>query len=228
MKIAVIGTGMVGRALAGRLADVGHDVVVGTRDVKETLARTEPDVFGTPPFSKWLESNSGVRLVTFAEAGAHGELVVNATRGASALDSLAAVGAANLSGKMLLDVAVPLDFSQGMPPLLSVANTDSLGEQIQRAFPDARVVKSLNTVFVGVMIDPARVPGRHNIFVAGEDSNAKKTVQALLTEFGWPTDSILDLGGIKAARGTEMYMALYWMLYANVGTFDFNISVVKA
>lgn len=229
MKIAVLGTGMVGRALAGRLAGLGHDVVIGTRDVEQTLARSEPDNnFGHPPYADWRQANPAVRLVPFPEAGAHGELVVNATAGTASLDALAAVRSENLAGKVLVDLALPLDFSQGMPPRLTVANTGSLGEQIQRAYPEAHVVKALNTVFVNVMIDPARLPGRHNIFVAGDDAGAKKTVMDLLGEFGWPEEAIVDLGGIQAARATEMYMRLYFTLVGALDTFEFNIALVRA
>jgi F420-dependent NADP oxidoreductase-like protein len=99
MKIGVLGTGMVGRALAGRPAGLDHDVVIGTRDVEQTLARTDPDAMGNPPYAEWQKGNQAVRLVPFAEAGAHGELIVNATSGAGALAALEAAGASNLSGK---------------------------------------------------------------------------------------------------------------------------------
>lgn len=229
MRIAVIGTGMVGRALAGRLAGLGHDVVIATRDVKQTLARTEPDALGTPPYARWQTANAKVRLLSFADAGVHGEVVINATAGAVSLAALEAVGATNLAGKVLLDVALPLDLSDGMPPRLLFANTDSLGERIQRAFPDARVVKSLTTVFAQVMVDPANVPGRHNIFVGGDDASAKATVKDLLRELGWPEETIIDLGGIRTARATEMYAPLFFALVGALGGSWFvNIAVVRA
>ncbi|KJL27505.1 NADPH-dependent F420 reductase [Microbacterium oxydans] len=228
MKIAIIGTGMVGRGLAARLAGLGHDVVIGTRDVDVTLARTTPDGMGTPPYVQWQQENSNVRLVTLPEAGAHGEVVINAANGQNALAALEGVGAEPLAGKVLLDLALPLDLSKGLPPTLTISNTDSLGEQIQRAFPDARVVKSLNSVYYQVMIDPTRVPGPHSIFVAGDDSDAKSIVEGLLGEFGWPTESIIDLGDITGARGVEMYARLFFTLYNAFGTFDFNINVTRA
>jgi predicted dinucleotide-binding enzyme len=228
MKIAVLGTGMVGRALAGRLAEVGHDVVVGTRDVEQTLARTDPDAMGTPPFATWQQDHPGVRLVAFPEAGAHAEMIVNATLGSASMAALTATGPEQLAGKVVLDLALPLDFSGGMPPRLTVANSDSLGEQIQRAFPTARVVKSLNTVFKDVMVDPRRVPGAHHLFVAGDDAGAKDTVKSILGQFGWPSERIVDLGGIASARSTEMYMQLYFNLADVLGTFDFNIAVSRA
>ena len=229
MKIAVIGTGMVGRALAGRLARLEHDVVIGTRDAKQTIARTEPDAFGTPPYSEWQKENPQVRLVSFADAGAHGEIVINATQGAVSLAALKSVGAGNLAGKVLLDVAIPLDFSEGMPPKLLFANTDSLGEQIQRAFPEARVIKSLHTMYANVMVDPTKVGGKTNVFVGGDDPAAKATVRTLLRQFGWAEDAIIDLGGIRTARATEMYAPLYFTLVGALGgSWLFNISVVKA
>jgi predicted dinucleotide-binding enzyme len=228
MNIAVLGTGMVGRAIGGRLTELGHDVVIGTRDVVQTLARTERDAMDNPPYAEWQRENPAVHLVTFAEAGAHGELVVNATAGGASLDVLVAAGASNLSGKVVVDVANALDFSQGWPPTLSVANTDSLGEQIQRAFPDARVVKTLNTMNARVMVEPSRVPGRHHVFVAGDDAAAKETVKGLLRELGWPAESIVDVGGIQAARGLEMYLPLWLSLMGSLGTADFNVAVARA
>lgn len=228
MKIAIIGTGMVGRALAGKLVRLGHDVVIGTRDVAETLARREAGAMGTPPYAEWQKDNAAVRLVPFAAAGAHGEIVINATGGAVSLSALQAVGEANLAGKVLIDIALPLDFSEGMPPKLTIANTDSLSEQIQRAFPKARVVKTLNTVFKDVMIEPSRVPGPHNIFVVGNDHEAKETAKTLLYSFGWRDDVIVDLGAIHAARAVEMYMQLYFTLAAKLETFDFNIQIARA
>ena len=228
MKIAIIGTGMVGRGLAARLAGLGHDVVIGTRSVEETLARTVPDGMGTPPFAQWQQDNPEVRLVALPDAGAHGDVVINAANGQNALAALEGVGAGPLAGKVLLDLALPLDLSEGFPPTLTISNTDSLGEQIQRAYPDTRVVKSLNSVYYQVMIDPSRVPGPHSIFVAGNDSDAKRTVDALLGEFGWLAESIIDLGDITGARGVEMYARLFFTLYNAFGTFDFNINVTRA
>ena len=228
MDVAVLGTGIVGRTLAARLAELGHNVVIGTRDVEETLARTESDAMGNAPYPVWQESHPGVRLVSFPEAGAHGELVVNATAGSASLAALEAVGAERLTGKVVVDVANPLDFSQGRPPILSVVNTDSLGEQIQRAFPDARVVKTLNTMNAFVMVEPSRVPGRHVVFVAGDDASAKDTVKGVLHAFGWSDGDIVDLGGIQSARGTEMYLPLWLSLLGVFGTGDFNIGLSRA
>lgn len=228
MKISVLGTGNVGRILAGRLAGLGHDVVIGTRDVADTLARAEPDTMGTPPYARWQQEHPDVRLVPFPDAGAHGELVLNAINGQNALAALEAVGARTLAGKILLDLALPLDLSEGFPPTLTIANDDSLGEIIQRTYPQTRVVKSLNSVYCEVMVEPSRVPGEHTIFVAGNDAGAKATVAGILEQFGWPPASVFDLGDITGARGAEMYARLYFTLYNAIGSFDFNINVVRA
>lgn len=228
MKIAVFGTGMVGQALAGKLSELGHEVTVGTRDVEATSARTEPDDLGNLPFAIWREAHPDVLLETAADAAAVSELIVNATNGAGSIAMLESAGEENLAGKVLLDVANPLDFSQGRPPSLFVANTDSLGEQIQRRFPQARVVKALNTMNCEVMVDPGKVPGEHDVFLCGEDEAAKQQVTELLQSFGWPAERIRDLGGISSARGTEMYLALWLRLWGAVGTGYFNIAVVRA
>jgi predicted dinucleotide-binding enzyme len=182
---------------------------------------------GTPPYADWQETNPAVRLVALSEAAWHGEVILNATNGQNSLAALQAAGEENLAGKVLLDLALPLDLSQGMPPALTIANTDSLGEQIQRTFPDARVVKSLNTVSWQVMIDSSRVPGEHTIFVAGNDLEAKRTVEGLLSGFGWPAGSIIDLGDITGARGAGMYSRLYFTLVAALDTFELNIQVIR-
>jgi 8-hydroxy-5-deazaflavin:NADPH oxidoreductase len=219
---------MVGRAVAARLNELGHQVAIGTRNPDETLSRTEPDAMGTAPFAQWQETNSGVDLLTYSDAGAHGEVIINATNGANSLTALEATGAQNLVGKVLIDIALALDFSDGMPPKVLIANDDSLAEQIQRTYPEARVVMTLSTVFCEVMVNPTRVPGAHNVFVAGNDESAKKTAATILGEFRWPSESVLDLGGIEAARAVELYMPLYFTLHGVLGTFDFNISVVTA
>ncbi|MGZ5384546.1 MAG: NADPH-dependent F420 reductase [Acidimicrobiia bacterium] len=225
MRIAVLGTGPVGKSVAGKLAELGHEVVVGTRDPDATLARTEPDTFGNPPFSVWLEQNSRVEVATLAEATAGAELVVNATNGVGSIEALEAAGKENLAGKVLVDIANPLDFSQGMPPSLTVSNTDSLGEQIQRRFPETTVVKALNTVNAYLMVDPKQLAGgEHTVFVSGNDPEAKATVGELLGQFGW--SDIIDLGDISTARGTEMYLPLWVRMYA-LGSPMFNIKVVR-
>lgn len=226
MQIAVLGTGVVGRTLAEAFAARGHDVVVGTRDVAATLARSDPDGRAGSTYGEWAESHPEIALVSLSDAGRHGEVMVNATRGEASLSALE--GAGNLDGKIVLDVSNALDSSSGFPPTFFVANTDSLGEQIQRTFPAARVVKALNTVTAAVMVDPALVPGEHHVFIAGEDPEAKERVAGLLGELGWPPSSVLDLGGIRAARSTEMYVALWLSLMGHLGSPVFNVRVVPS
>lgn len=226
MRIAVLGTGSVGRALAGRLAALGHEVTVGTRDVRATMARDEPDAVGNPPFPTWLESTAGVTVATMADATTGAEVVVNATSGAASLDALAAAGEDNLAGTIVLDVANALDASGGMPPALSVSNTDSLAERIQRRFPTARVVKALNTMNAAVMVDPSRVGGGdHTVFLSGDDAGAKAVVRDLLTTFGW--SDIIDLGDITTARGPEMLLPLWLRLFSALGTPVLQFKVVR-
>jgi predicted dinucleotide-binding enzyme len=226
MKIAVLGTGVVGQSLAGRLSELGHEVTVGTRDVDATLARTEPDGMGNPPFGAWADAHSQVRLATFADAAADAELVVNATSGAASISTLTAAGRENLAGKVLLDIANPLDFSQGFPPTLLVKDTDSLGEQIQREFPELRVVKALNTMNAHLMVEPRRLAdGDHTAFVSGNDTDAKKTVIDLLTSFGH-TD-VIDLGDITSARGAEMLLPIWVRLMGALNTPSFNFKIVR-
>ncbi|WP_211880960.1 NADPH-dependent F420 reductase [Pseudarthrobacter albicanus] len=226
MKIAVLGTGTVGPTLAGALAGLGHDVVIGTRDPQATLARTEPGRMGAAPFAQWHAAHSQIGVAAFAEAAAGADIVVNATNGGGSLGALTAAGAANLAGKVVIDVANPLDFSHGMPPSLSPVNTDSLAEQIQRAFPEARVVKTLNTMTASVMVDPAAVAGGdHSVFVSGNDAEAKKTVAGLLKGFGHR--DIIDLGDITTARGAEMIMPLWLRLWGALGTGQFNFKIVR-
>jgi 8-hydroxy-5-deazaflavin:NADPH oxidoreductase len=196
MRIGVLGTGMVGRAISGKLAELGHDVRVGSRAAGE----------GT---------------VEFADAAAHGELVFNCTNGAASLEALAAAGEPNLAGKPLIDVANALDGSGG----LFVDNKDSLGERIQAAFPDALVVKALNTINCNVMVDPGSVPGDHVVFVCGNDDEAKARVTSLLGEIGWPAKRVIDLGDITAARATEHYLLLWLRMWRAVGGPSFNIAV---
>lgn len=225
MDIAVLGTGSVGRTIAGRLAELGHAVVVGTRDPEATLARTEPDQMGNPSFASWRGEHPGVGLATFAEAAAGADLVVNASSGTATLDVLALAGADNLTGKVLVDIANPLDFSAGFPPTLSVKDTDSLGEQVQRAYPDTKVVKTLNTLTASLMVDPRSLGASSTVFVSGEDAGAKATVVGLLESFGH--DDVIDLGGIETARGTEMLLPIWLRLMGALGTAQFNVKVVR-
>jgi predicted dinucleotide-binding enzyme len=217
---------MVGQAVAAKLSSLGHDVTVGTRDPQATLARTQPDGMGNPPFSAWHADHPAVTLATFAQAAESADLVVNATNGGVSLDVLNQAGAANLAGKVLLDIANPLDFSQGFPPTLFVKDTDSLGETIQRAFPDAKVVKTLNTMTAALMVNPGLAAGGdHSVFVSGDDDVAKKTVVELLQSIGH-TD-VIDLGDLSTARGTEMLLPIWLRLMNALGTPYFNFKIAR-
>lgn len=216
MKIAVLGTGVVGRTLAGKLVESGHDVVLGSRSATNEAAVA------------WAtEAGPRARAATFFDAAAESELVINATPGAVSLDVLAAASTRNLAGKVLLDVANPLDHSAGFPPSLSISNTDSLAETIQRAFPTARVVKALNTMRADVMVAPDRLAdGDHDVFMAGDDADAKDVVAGMLREFGWRPEHIRDLGPLEAARGMEMWLPLWLRIFLKQGENVFNIKVV--
>ena len=214
MRIAVLGSGTVGRTLSTRLAELGHTVTLGTRDPEAT--RTRPEVEEVP----------GVTLATFSDAVAEVDVVVVALGGAVALAVLESIGPERLAGTVLVDVTNPLDFSAGFPPTLSVKDTDSLAEQVQRLLPDTKVVKTLNTMNAAVMAHPERVGGGdHTVFVSGDNPTAKAVVQGLLIEMGH-TD-VLDLGGIETARGAEMFLPLWLRLMGALGTADFGVKVVR-
>jgi len=228
MNIGIFGTGIVAQTVGGALAARGHEVVLGTRDVEASLARTEKGPYGNPPLAQWLQGRANTTLGTFAEAAGAGNVLINATSGAGSLPALEAAGAARLDGKILIDIANPLDFSRGFPPSLTVCNTDSLGEQIQRAFPALRVVKALNTLNAGLMVNPDALPGDHVLFICGNDASAKARVVSLLGEwFGWKARNILDLGDISNARGTEMLLPLWVRLFAAFGNAQFNFNIVR-
>ncbi|MGC4754956.1 NADPH-dependent F420 reductase [Micromonospora trifolii] len=217
MRIAVLGTGSVGQAVAARAAELGHQVTIGTRDVEATRAGG---------YAAWAAQHPEVGLATQADAAVDADLVVNATSGDGSLPALTAAGAANLSGKVVLDISNPLDFGAGFPPTLSVHNTDSLAERIQREFPQAKVVKSLNTLTAELMVRPRQLAdGAHSVFVSGDDAEAKRIVTGLLVSFGH-TD-VIDLGDLSTARGTEMLLPLWLRLYGRLDTAMFNIKVVR-
>ncbi|MFI5762690.1 NADPH-dependent F420 reductase [Streptomyces sp. NPDC051563] len=220
MRYAVLGTGIVGRTVAARLLSLGHEVVIGTRDPAATLDRTE--------YAAWQQAHPAAALAPFAEAARLGEVLVNATGGQVSVAALTEADAAHLDGKILIDIANPLDFSRGFPPGLDPVDSDSLGELIQRTFPGLRVVKTLNTMNCQVMVDPARVPGEHTVFLSGEDAEAKKAVRELLYSFDWREHSVIDLGGIDTARGTEMLLPVWLRLMGTLGHTDFNFHIQGA
>jgi predicted dinucleotide-binding enzyme len=215
MKVAVLGTGVVGQTLGRRLVGLGHEVRMGSRQA------------GNEKATAWVaEVGERASAGTFADAAGFGDLVVNATAGTVSLVVLDAAGTENLDGKVLVDVSNPLDFSRGMPPTLSVCNDDSVGEQIQARFPAARVVKTLNTVNADVMVHPEVVPGSHTMFLCGNDAGAKDEVRTLLESFGWPAADLVDLGDIGGARGMEMYLPLWLRLWGAAGTGHLNVKLV--
>ncbi len=206
---------MVGEAIGTKLVQLGHAVMMGSRTANNDKA------------AAWVKQAGGKAAQgTFAEVAAFGEILFNCTSGRASLEALHMAGAENLKGKVLIDVANPLDFSRGMPPSLLVCNTDSLGEQIQRAFPEVKVVKSLNTMNCNLMVNPALLSEDHAVFVSGNDAEAKATVTALLKDgFGWK--SVIDLGDITTARGVEMVLPLWVSLMSKVGSPMFNFKLVK-
>lgn len=215
MKLGILGTGMVGNAIGTKLIQLGHEVKMGSRTPSNEKA------------AEWVKANGPkASQGTFADAAAFGEIVFNCTAGTASIEALKQAGERNLQSKILIDISNPLDFSRGMPPTLTICNTDSVGEQIQRAFPNVKVVKTLNTVNCNVMVNPSLVPGDHDVFMSGNDAAAKSKVCEVLTQwFGWK--SVIDLGDISTARGTEMYLPLWVRLYALFQKPNFNIKVVK-
>ena len=227
MNIGILGTGVVGQTLAAALAEKGHTVTIGTRDPAATLARET----ATPParvaYRDWQKANPSVKLATFADAARSADVVINATSGVGAMAALEEAGADALGERILIDASNPLDFSKGMPPTLSVCNTDSLGEQLQKAFPRVRLVKALNTITATLMVKPEAVNGGdHTLFLCGNDADAKETVKRWLGEwFGW--QEIVDLGDVTAARGREMYLPLWLRTWGALGSPMFNVKIVR-
>ncbi|GAA0659047.1 NAD(P)-binding domain-containing protein [Kitasatospora atroaurantiaca] len=217
MRFGIIGTGTVGRTLAAKLVSLGHEVTLGSRTKDNAAATSWAEQAG--PYG-----HSG----TFADAAAFGDVLINATAGTVSLKALRAAGAERLAGKVLIDVSNALVFSPTGEVTLDPVNTDSIAEQIQREFPDTKVVKALNTLSAPLMVDPGRVPGEHNLFIAGEDVEAKATVTAVLEQFGWPAGSVLDLGGVASARGMEMLMPFWLSVMRRFGHADFNYAIRKA
>ena len=228
MKIAIIGTGTVGRTLASKLAELNHDIMLGTRNVSEKLTVNTSDDSGNQPFSEWLKTNSKIKLGTFAEAATYGEMTINATHGSSSVTALILAGKKTLAGKVLIDISNPLDFSNGMPPSLlsGLNNTNSLGEEIQKTFPETLVVKTLNTMWCGLMVKPDLIgKGDHINFISGNNADAKTKVKKLLNQMGWKDVNIIDLGDITGARATESMLHI-WLRLMNVskgGAFNFKI-----
>lgn len=217
MKIAVLGTGTVGDTIGSKLIELGHQVIMGSRTADNEKAKV------------FLEKHGNkARIGTFTDAAKFGELVINCTSGSGTLDALKLAGASNLGEKILIDIANPLDFSKGMPPSLSIVNTNSLGEEIQKLFPKVKVVKALNTLWCGLMVNPKMINnGDHSLFICGNDALAKEKVKEILVSFGWSFSNILDLGDITKARGTEMYLPLWLSIYGANNNGAFNIKIIS-
>jgi 8-hydroxy-5-deazaflavin:NADPH oxidoreductase len=213
MRIGVLGTGTAGRTFGAKLLGLGHEVQLGARSAANENAIS------------WAAGGEGAGHGTFAAVAGFGQVLFNSS--AASIGALTAAGESNLAGKLLIDISNSLDFSQGMPPILTIANDDSLGQRIQQTFPSALVVKALNTMNCEVMVDPERVPGDHVAFVCGNSADAKAETVRLLEAFGWPSDRVIDLGGKRAARATEMYLPLWVSLMEKLGTARFNITVAR-
>lgn len=230
MKIAIIGTGAVGKTLASKLLELDHEVMIGTRNVSEKLASTATDLYGNPPFSEWIKANPKADLGTFAEAAAFSEVIINATSGSSSVTALILAGSKNIAGKILIDVSNPLDFSHGMPPSLlpGLNNTNSLAEEIQKTFPEALVVKTLNTMWCGLMVNPNMIGnGDHINFISGNNTEAKSSVRKLLNQFGWLDENILDIGDLSGARATESVLPIWLKIMGIFRNGAFNFKIVK-
>jgi hypothetical protein len=222
MQIGMIGAGTVGQTLGAALAAGGHQVMIGVREPGPASLEKPRGQAGT--LAEWV-ARTGGRTGSFAEAAAFGEVVFNATQGQASLAALAPA-AAHLAGKVLVDTANPLDFSRGFPPFLDAAyaGPTSLGERIQAAHPEARVVKAFNTIAAAVMVNPALIPGAHDLFIAGHPEG-KAFVTGLAQGWGWPR--IVDLGDISGARGTEGLLPIWLRLWQVTGTLHVNLHVAR-
>jgi len=214
MKIGVLGTGIVGQTIGSKIVQLGHEVMMGSREEANIKATT------------WAkEEGPRASFGTFANAAAFGDILFNCTLGSATLGALRHAGAENLKGKILVDTANPLDYSSEVWTL-TICNNDSLGEQIQRAFPETKVVKSLNTMNCNIMVDPRKLSEKTDVFVSGNDIDAKATVVSILRDwFGWR--SIIDLGDITTSRSVEMYVILWHTLRNTISSPRFNIKVVS-
>jgi predicted dinucleotide-binding enzyme len=217
MKIAVLGTGMVGDTIGSKLIDLGHEVFMGSRTASNEKAKAFE-----------AKHNGRARAGKFSEAASYGEILFNCTAGAGSINALEMADERNIAGKIIVDISNPLDFSPGNPPILSLSNTSSLGEEIQKRFPDTKVVKALNTMWCGLMVNPSLInEGDHNTFICGNDYSAKEKVKEILISFGWKGKNILDLGDITSARGMEMYLPLWLRIWGATKNGAFNIKIVS-
>ena len=215
MNIGVLGTGATGQAIGSKLVQLGHDVMLGSRDE------------ANPKAVVWAKDLGHNALYgSFMNTAEFGEIIFNCTLGSASLEVLRMAGERNLNDKVLIDTANPIDHSTDLWTL-TVCNTDSLGEQIQRAFPEARVVKTLNTMNSNVMVDPGKLTERSDVFVSGNDVDAKTTVITILRDwFGWK--SVIDLGDITTSRGVEMFIPFWVSLRRVLPAKRFNIKIVSS
>jgi predicted dinucleotide-binding enzyme len=222
MKIGIIGSGVVAQTLGAKLIELGHDVVLGTRDPAKLDEKK--NMAGT--LREWIAKTAKGKVVSFKDAAAHGDLLISAVHGQNTIEALTLAGADKVGGKVLIDTGNELDFSKGMPPGALASQSNCLAERVQAAFPNLKVVKSLNTIGAPVMVAPqALAGGEHTVFVSGNDTAAKAAVAEVLKSFGWK--DVLDLGDIASARGPEMYMAMWLRLWGATGTGMINVKVVR-
>jgi len=207
MRVGVLGSGEVGRRLAEGFYGRGHEVMIGSRDPSK------------PELRDWLSGDgTGIEAGSFEQAAAHGELIVLAVLGSAAEQAIADAGPDNFRGKVVIDAMNPLDFSGGFPPKLSISGEDSLGERVQRALPDARVVKAFNTIGNPYFVDPSFSAGQPTMLIAGDDQEAKDTVRNVLTDFGW-SDTV-DIGGIEGSRELEAICIVWVKIGGARGAWD--------
>jgi len=216
-KIAVLGTGIVGDTIGSKLIESGHTVAMGSRTQNNDKALA------------FVAKHNGKAISgTFSDAAAYGQIIFNCTKGNGSIEALIMAGENNLKDKIIVDISNPLDFSNGMPPTLLYSNTNSLGEEIQKTFPSSKVVKTLNTMWCGLMVHPGLLnEGDHNVFISGNDESAKDEVKGILKSFGWLSKNIIDLGDITSARATEMYLAMWVRILGVINTGTFNIKIVS-
>jgi 8-hydroxy-5-deazaflavin:NADPH oxidoreductase len=228
MKIAVLGTGSVGQTFGTKLASLGHQVTIGTRNPEASLQKVEKDRYGTPTIAEYIAANPSVQLATFKDAVAGADLIINATKGAASIAALTAAG--NIDDKIVVDIANPLDFSgAGMPTLIpSLSNTNSLGEELQKQLPNVHIVKTLNTMWAGLMVNPGMINGgNHTNYIAGNNAEAKATIKKFLGELGWADNNVLDLGDISASRGMEGILPLWLRIWGATQNGAFNFSIAQ-
>jgi NADPH-dependent F420 reductase len=212
-RVGVLGTGAVGRRLATGFKGRGYEVMIGSRDP------------GKSDLREWLsDEGAGVQAATFKEAAEHGELLVLAVLGDAAQDVIAHAGAENFGGKVVIDAMNPLDFSGGFPPKLSISGEDSLGERVQRALPDAKVVKAFNTIGNQYFVDPEFSEGSPTMLIAGDDEGAKRLVSDLLADFGW--SDTFDIGGIEGSRELEAICIAWVKIGGARGSWDHGFKLL--